>query len=216
MWQNKHLVILIDGNAVMHRAYHGINQGFVPTWKNMPVGMVYGFASILLSIIEHFLPEHIMVAFDTKEPTFRHTLDTQYKAHRIPTPDDFYAQIPLLEELMQSFELPLFKSPGFEADDICGTLAVLADQKGYDVRILSGDLDFSQLVNDHIQLVKLNGKIDHSPISGPQAVEARFGIKPTQMVDFKALVGDSSDNFKGLSGCGPKTDPEIYCVFVLK
>lgn len=208
MWQNKNSVVIIDGNAVMHRAYHGINQGFVPMWNQMPVGMVYGFSSILLAIIEHLLPEHIMVAFDTKEKTFRHNLDKEYKAHRTPTPDDFYAQIPLLEELLQAFHIPFFKAPGFEADDICGTLAVLAEKKGFDVRIVSGDLDYSQLLNEKIHLVKLNGKIDQSPIYGPAEVKARFGVDPKQMIDFKALVGDSSDNFKGLSGCGPKTATE--------
>jgi DNA polymerase I len=208
MWQNKNSFVLIDGNAVMHRAYHGINRGFVPIWNNMPVGMVYGFASTLLSTIEHLRPERLIVAFDTKEPTFRHKLDKEYKAHRTPTPNDFYAQIPLVEELLTAFHIPFLKLPGFEADDICGTLAIQAEKKGMNVRIVSGDLDYSQLLNSKINLVKLNGKIDQSPIYGPAEVKARFGVTPEQMIDFKALVGDSSDNFKGLSGCGPKTAAE--------
>ena len=208
MWQNKNSVVLLDGNALMHRAYHGINRGFVPVWNNMPVGMVYGFASTLLATLEFLRPERIAVAFDTKEATFRHDIDTEYKAQRQKTPDDFYAQIPLIEELLTSFQIPLLKAPGFEADDICGTLAHQADEKNMDAYIVSGDLDYTQLVNDHIHLVKLNGKIDQSPLYGPAEVQARFGVTPEQMIDFKALVGDSSDNFKGLSGCGPKTAAE--------
>lgn len=208
MWQNKNSIVLIDGNALMHRAYHGINRGFVPVWNNMPVGMVYGFASTLLSTLEYLRPEWIAVAFDTKEATFRHEIDTQYKAQRTPTPNDFYEQIPLVEELLQAFHIPILKSPGFEADDICGTLAVQGAAKNLHAYIISGDLDYTQLVNEHIHLVKLNGKIDQSPLYGPAEVRARYGITPEQMVDFKALVGDSSDNFKGLSGCGPKTASE--------
>ena len=208
MWQNKNSVVLLDGNALMHRAYHGINRGFVPVWNEMPVGMVYGFASTLLTTLEYLRPERIAVAFDTKEATFRHDLDTEYKAQRQKTPDDFYAQIPLIEELLTSFQIPLLKAPGFEADDICGTLAHQADKKNMETYIVSGDLDYTQLVNEHIHLVKLNGKIDQSPLYGPAEVKARFGVTPEQMIDFKALVGDSSDNFKGLSGCGPKTAAE--------
>lgn len=205
MWQNKNSIVLLDGNALMHRAYHGINRGFVPVWNTMPVGMVYGFASTLLSTLEYLRPEKIIVAFDTKEATFRHKIDTQYKAQRTPTPNDFYEQIPLVEELLTAFQIPILKSPGFEADDICGTLATQGAHKNMDAYIVSGDLDYTQLVNEHIHLVKLNGKIDQSPLYGPAEVQARYGISPAQMVDFKALVGDSSDNFKGLSGCGPKT-----------
>ena len=208
MLQSKNSLVLLDGNALMHRAYHGINRGFVPTWNSMPVGMVYGFASTLLSILEHLRPERLIVAFDTKEKTFRHDLDPEYKAHRKPTPDDFYPQIPLIFELLEAFNIKIIKLPGFEADDICGSLAVQGADKGLDVKIVSGDMDYTQLMTDKIHLVKLNGNIDQSPIYTPAEVVARFGIIPDQMVDYKALVGDSSDNFKGLSGCGPKTASE--------
>ncbi len=208
MLQNKKSLVLLDGNALMHRAYHGINRGFVPTWNDMPVGMVFGFASTLLSLIEHTRPERLIVAFDTKEKTFRHKLDAEYKAQRKPTPDDFYPQIPLIDEMLKAFNIEVIKMPGFEADDVCGSLAVQGAEKGMQVQIVSGDMDYTQLMTDKIHLLKLNGKIDASPIYTPAEVVARFGITPEQMVDFKALVGDSSDNFKGLSGCGPKTATE--------
>lgn len=171
----------------------------------MPVGMVYGFCSTLLRAIEFFTPEYMAVTFDTKEKTFRHDMDENYKAHRTAAPDDFYPQLPFIFESVKAMGLPNFAMPGFESDDIIGTLATQADEKGFDVRILSGDLDFLQLVTDKTKLVKFNGKIENSVHYGPQETVARYGIKPNQMVDFKAIVGDSSDNYKGVPGIGPKT-----------
>lgn len=208
MLQSKNSLILLDGNSLMHRAYHGVNRGFIPVWEGMPVGMVFGFASTLLSLIDHTHPGRLVVAFDTKEPTFRHKLDAKYKAQRKPTPDDFYVQIPLLDELLEACDIRVIKMPGFEADDICGSLAVQGAERGLDVTIVSGDMDYSQLITDKIKLLKLNGKIDQSPVYTEAEVIARFGVSPKQMVDYKALVGDSSDNFGGLNGCGPKTASE--------
>lgn len=199
------LLVIIDGNAVMHRAYHGINRGFVPVHEGMPVGMVYGFGSTLLSVLEHLQPGRLAVTFDTKEKTFRHEMDDQYKAHREKAPDDFYPQLPLIDAMLEAANVPTLKKPGFESDDICGTLAVQGAKRGLDVRIVSGDLDFTQLVTDQVKLLKLNGKIDQSLEYGPAEVEARYGVRPDQMVDFKALTGDSSDNYHGVPGVGPKT-----------
>jgi len=211
MLKNKTLV-LIDGNAAMHRAYHGVNKNFNPTWNNMPVGMVYGFASTLLHTIDHFRPDLLVVTFDTKEKTFRHEMDEAYKAQREKAPDDFYAQIPLLDELLSAFALPTLKLPGYESDDIIGTLAVRAEEE-FQVRIISGDLDFTQLVNERIRLVKFAGKIDQSPEYGPAETLARYGVTPAQMIDFKAITGDSSDNYKGIAGVGPKTAEKLMKSF---
>jgi DNA polymerase-1 len=198
-------VILIDGNALMHRAYHGMARGFVPQHDGQPVGMVYGFASTLINALEYFHPQSIIATFDNKEKTFRHKLDENYKAHRKSAPDDFYPQIPLVKECIEAFGISIFEKPGFEADDLIGTLATQAEQEGNEVFILSGDLDFLQLVSDKVKLAKLNGRLENSIIYGPTETEARYGITPEQMVDFKAIVGDSSDNYKGIPGVGPKT-----------
>lgn len=173
-------------------------------YEGMPIGMVYGFASTLLHTIEQLSPDGIFVTFDTKEKTFRHDMDENYKAQREKAPDDFYPQIPYIFELLESFGIPALTSPGFESDDIIGTISQKAVQGGFDVKILSNDHDFLQLVNDHIKLVKFNGKSDHPLIYGRAETKTRYGVFPEQVVDFKALTGDSSDNYKGVEGIGPK------------
>ena len=195
-------LVLVDGNAFMHRAYHAVK--FAPTYNGAPVGMVYGMVSMMLNIIETFSPDILVVAFDTKEKTFRHDMDENYKAHREKADDDFYSQIPLVYEFLEAFEVPVLKAPGFEADDIVGTLAVRGAKEGLDVKILSGDLDFLQLVSEHIVFVKPNGKIQDSLLYGPDETVARLGVSPAQIIDYKAIVGDSSDNYKGVAGLGPK------------
>ncbi len=182
-------------------------------WKGVKVGMVYGFASMLLHIIHHFRPDGLIVSFDTKEKTFRHEADENYKAQREKAPDDFYIQIPYIYELLESFEIPVLKMPGFESDDIIGTLAHNADDKEHDVKILSGDLDFLQLISDNVSLVRFNGPIEQQIPYGPKEALARYGITPDQMIDYKAIIGDSSDNFKGIMGIGPKTATKLLQEF---
>lgn len=197
----------------MHRSYHGVNKGFIPVWKGMKIGMVYGFSSMLLHIIQHFRPDTLIVTFDTKEKTFRHEADENYKAQREKAPDDFYVQIPYIYELLESFEIPVLKMPGYESDDIIGTLAHNADDQQHDVKILSGDLDFLQLVSDNVSLVRFNGRIEQQIPYGPKETLARYGIEAKQMIDYKSIVGDSSDNFKGVLGVGPKTATKLLQEF---
>lgn len=198
-------IVLIDGNALMHRSYHGVGKGFIPMYEGMPIGMVFGFASTLLHILDYIHPDVVFVTFDTKEKTFRHEMDSDYKAHRTKAPDDFYPQVPYIYELLDSFDIPVFKKPGYESDDIIGTIALKGKSKNNDIKILSGDLDFLQLVDDHVKLMKFNGKIEKSEIYGPEETYERYGVRPDQIIDFKALTGDSSDNYKGIVGLGPKT-----------
>ncbi len=195
-------LVLIDGNALMHRAYHAVK--FAPLLDGQPVGMVFGFSSMLINIIDHYQPHLLVTAFDTKEKTFRHEMDKNYKAHRQKADDEFYAQIPYIYECLGDFDVPVLKKPGFEADDIVGTLAVQGEQLGFEVLIVSGDLDFLQLVSDRVKVAKIHGRVQDSPLYGPEETVARYGISPDQIVDFKALVGDSSDNYKGVPGIGPK------------
>ena len=204
MSNTKKSILLIDGNALMHRSYHGIAKGFMPILDGKPVGMVYGFTATLLNAIEYFHPHVMAVTFDTKEKTFRHEMDEAYKAQREKAPDDFYSQIPLVYEMLEAFHIPTLTQPGYESDDLIGTIAKEGESKNYDIRILSGDLDFLQLVSDHVQLVKFNGKIENSVFYGPKETEARLGVKVDQVVDYKAIIGDSSDNYKGIPGVGPK------------
>lgn len=200
----KQKVVLIDGNSLMHRAYHGVK--FAPVLNGMPLGMVYGFASMLINIIAEFKPDYLIVAFDTKEKTFRHEMDQEYKAHRIKADDDFYAQIPLVHKCLESFRVQVVKAPGYEADDVIGTLATRAREMGFLVEIVSSDLDFLQLVSDDgISLLKANGSIQNTDIFTPKETREKLGVDPCQVIDYKAIVGDSSDNYKGIPGVGPKT-----------
>lgn len=208
----KHCV-LIDGNAVMHRAYHGIGKGhFVPMLDNQPVGMVYGFVSTLLGILQTFTPECILVTFDTKEKTFRHEIDPNYKSQRSSAPDDFYPQLPYLYQALEAFGIPYLAEPGFESDDLIGTCArqALLQNTFENIYIASGDYDFLQLVGDKIKLLKLNGSIEKSILMGEAETKERFGVSPGQIVDYKAIVGDSSDNYKGIDGLGPKTAQSLF------
>lgn len=204
-------LILIDGNALMHRSYHGMQKGFIPHHEGMPVGMVYGFANTFVRILQEGIPDYCIITFDTKEKTFRHELDPEYKAHRQKTPDDFYAQMPLLMKMVESTGSLIYKKPGFESDDLIGTLAIEARKKDLKVEIYSGDLDFLQLVGDEgITLMKyahFGSAI--VPYNTPETI-ARFGVHPSQIVDYKAIAGDSSDNYKGIPGVGPKTTKALF------
>ncbi len=203
-------LVLIDGNAIMYRAYYGVNKNFVPTFNEMPVGMVYGFAAILLNIIEFLKPTNLIVTFDCKEKTFRHEMDENYKAQRKAAPDDFYPQLPYIEKMLNAFQVPIFKKPGFESDDLIGSLVNLAKNLDFEqIYIVSGDLDFTQLVSDKVKLLKVNGKIKESPIYGPDEVVARYGVTVEQMVDYKSIIGDSSDNYSGIPGVGSKTAQKL-------
>ncbi|MCF7812744.1 hypothetical protein K9M59_04105 [Candidatus Gracilibacteria bacterium] len=197
-------IILIDGNSLMHRSYYGVNKGFIPLYEGKPIGMVYGFASTLLHIIEQFRPDGLMVTFDTKEKTFRHEMDADYKAHREKAPDDFYEQIPYVYTLLEHFCIPSLDLPGYESDDIIGTISQKAAKKEYSVKIFSNDHDFLQLVSEKIKLIKFNGGKNLLEY-GPEQTFSRYGVSPQQIIDFKALTGDSSDNYKGIEGIGPKT-----------
>lgn len=200
------ILLLIDGNALMHRSYHGMSRGhFQPTYNDMSVSMVYGFASTVINAVQHFNPRNIVVTFDTKEKTFRHEMDENYKAHRQKAPDDFYPQLPYIHEFVEATGIPSLMIPGFESDDLIGSISTQTQEQFNNVYILSGDLDFLQLVNDTIELVKFNGKIENSVHYGPTQTKARYDITPKQMIDFKAITGDSSDNYKGIPGVGPKT-----------
>ncbi len=190
--------VLIDGFAMMFRSYYAVR--FAPQHNNINVNAVYGCATTIMQALEQFGPQKVIVAFDSPEKTFRHKLDPEYKAQRSPAPDDFVPQIQLVKDLVTAFNIPIFINPGFEADDIIGTLARQANN--YQTYILSGDLDFLQLVENRITLARFNGK---SPeLFDEAATIEKLGLPPKQVIDYKALCGDSSDNYKGLPGMGPK------------
>lgn len=201
---------LIDGHALAYRTYYALTAGGTGanrwvTSSGEPTAGVYGFASVLLRILEQERPDYLMVVFDTGR-TFRDDLYSEYKATREKMPDDLASQMSRVRELVDSFNIPRLEVEGYEADDVLGSVAkrVVRDQ-GLGVKIITGDRDLLQLVDDRI-LVSLPGRsLSDSKDYFPEDVQADIGVRPDQLVDFKALVGDKSDNIPGIRGVGEKT-----------
>lgn len=196
-------LILIDGNAIIHRAFHGL-----PPFKTSTgelVNAVYGFASILLTILNKEQPDYIAVSFDMRGPTFRHVEYKEYKATRTKAPDELYAQIPRIREVVNAFRIPIYEKEGFEADDVLGTLAAQGEKMYIDTYIVTGDMDTMQLVTDKVRVLANTQKFSEPVVYDIAKVVSRFGLQPNQIADMKGLQGDSSDNIKGVQGIGPKT-----------
>ncbi|MBI3379924.1 hypothetical protein HY029_04170 [Candidatus Gottesmanbacteria bacterium] len=194
-------LVVIDGHAILHRAYHALPP--LTTSKGLIVNAVYGFASILLRVIESLQPTHLVVAFDTPEPTFRNKLFKDYQIQRPKVDDEFIPQINLVKKLVQEMGIPTFEKVGYEADDVIGTIAKKANAD--EVIIVTGDRDILQLVDDKVGVYMPVKGISESKLYKKEEVEEKFGVSPSQIIDYKALVGDQSDNYPGVAGIGPKT-----------
>lgn len=202
---NQKTLILIDANALIHRSFHALPP--LTTKKGEMVNGVYGFCSILLKTLRELKPDYVAAAFDLPEPTFRHLEYKEYKAHRPKTPEELKTQFVRVKEILTAFGVPIYEMAGFEADD---TIAALTKQvepvKDLKCLIVTGDLDLLQLVSDEkVAVCTLKKGISDTIIYDEQGVEKRFGLKPEQLVDFKALKGDPSDNIPGVPGIGEKT-----------
>ncbi len=198
-------LVLIDGHAVLYRAYHALPP---LTSKVGQVNAVYGFVSILFRLISDLRPTHIAVCFDRKEKTFRKEIYESYQAQRPEADKEFISQIDITKEVIESFGIPIFSVAGFEADDVIGTLAEKAHRAGFEeIIIVTGDRDILQLVDDakKIRVYLMEKGVTQGRIYKEKDVEERLGILPSVVVDYKALVGDSSDNYPGVRGIGPKT-----------
>jgi len=203
---NKKLII-IDGNALVHRSFHALPPTMA-TKKGVMVNAVYGFTNVLLKAIREFKPEYIALTMDKKGPTFRHKEYKEYKAKRVKAPDELYKQIPLVKKIAQAFAIPIYEMVGFEADDLIGTIARTVDGQVEKI-IVTGDLDTLQLVNDHTKVYTMSRGLSDSVTYDTAAVKNRFSLIPEQMIDFKALRGDPSDNIPGVRGIGEKTATEL-------
>jgi len=192
-------LILVDGSSYLYRAYHA----FPPLTNSAgePTGAMYGVLNMLKSLLAQYNPSHVAVVFDAKGKTFRDELFEHYKSHRPPMPDDLRAQIEPLHEMVRAMGLPLLAVSGVEADDVIGTLALEAEKKGRSVLISTGDKDMAQLVTPAITLINTMS----NTILGPEEVEQKYGVPPALIIDFLAMMGDSSDNIPGVPGVGEKT-----------
>lgn len=200
-------LVLLDGNALIHRAYHALPP--LTTKSGEVVNAVYGFSMTLLAVLEKFKPEYIAASFDLPGGTFRDELYDKYKATRQKAPDDLYAQIPLVKDVTRAFNIPIYEKAGYEADDCVGTIARQAEAEGVEVIIVTGDNDALQLVTPLVKVFSIRKGIKDLVLFDEAAVEAKYGFKPGQLVDYKGLCGDQSDNIPGVKGIGEKTATDL-------
>ena len=213
--ENKKLII-IDSNSVIHRAFHALPP--LSTKKGEIVNAVYGFLLVFFKAIKDFNPAFVAAAFDFPAPTLRHKKYVKYKAKRPKAPPELYLQIPVVKEVLEAFGVPVFEEEGYEADDIIGTIASLAPKKQVlpkiETIILSGDLDSLQLVNENTKVFALRKGVKDIVLYDEFLVKEKFGgLAPAQLLDYKALRGDPSDNIPGVTGIGEKTAIDLLSKF---
>ncbi|MDA8020904.1 MAG: DNA polymerase I [Thermoanaerobaculia bacterium] len=192
-------IILVDGTALIYRAYYAIPGSF-STSSGLPTNAIYGFATMFRKMLSGRRPEMAAMVFDPPGPTFRDEKYPEYKAQRSPMPDDLRAQLPWIDKLVEAHNFPLLRVPGFEADDVIGTLTRLALEEGMEVFIVSGDKDFAQLLSDRVRMIDTLRDITYDP----ELVRKKWGVPPEQFVDLLALMGDKIDNIPGVPGIGQK------------
>ncbi len=204
---DKKKIFLIDGSAFLYRAFHAIRS--LSTANGHPTNATFGFTRILLKLLKEKTPEYAVVFFDVKGPTFRHTMYEQYKANRPPMPEELAIQIPDVKKMISALNIPIVQKIGFEADDLVGTYADLAQKQGFQVIMVTGDKDFIQLITDDCQLWDpMKDKI-----MDMARVQEEMGISPLQFIDVLGLAGDTADNIPGVKGVGPKTAIKLIMEF---
>ena len=224
-------LVLIDGNAILHRAYHAIPH--LTNSAGEPTNAVYGFVAILLRVIEDLKPTHLVVAFDRPKPTFRKELYKEYQAHRPEMEDALVSQVHKVHRVIKSMGIPIFEKDGYEADDVIASLAKQANeipnskhqipnkpknpisklQTIDEIMVVTGDRDLLQLVDDRVKLYMPVKGLSESKVYGEKEAQERMGVTPRQIPDFKALAGDPSDNYPGVAGIGPKTAADLLRQF---
>ena len=198
-------LLIIDGNSILNRAYYGIRPLTAP--DGTPTNAVYGFLNILLKHLDEESYDYLCVAFDVKEKTFRHKRYELYKAQRKPAPEDFLVQLPLMKEVLAAMNCMCMELPGYEADDIIGTVSKICDQSNVECNILTGDKDDLQLISDNTTVKLVVTRMGRTTTTDyhPEQFREKYGIEPSEFIDVKALMGDASDNIPGVAGVGEKT-----------
>jgi len=202
--KSKKTLYLIDGFAEVYRFYFAMFRNPLTNSKGENVSAIYGFARSIYSILKNNNPDYLAVAFDPKGKTFRHKKYKEYKATREKMPDDLRSQLPMIDRILKAFNVTRLDLPEYEADDIIGTLSVKGEKEGCDVLMVTADKDFAQLVTKNVNMFNTRAKPDESNIIDEKGVVKKWGVKPSQIRDYLALVGDTSDNIPGVTGVGPK------------
>ncbi|NLE44083.1 MAG: DNA polymerase I [Chloroflexi bacterium] len=197
------LLVLIDGHALAYRAFHALPVD-MRTSQGELTNAVFGFTSMLLGVLQDEKPAFVAVTFD-KGGTFRYDIYPEYKAHRSKMPEEMRVQMDRIREVVGALRIPIFEEEGYEADDLLGTLSLQAEKQGLDTLIVTGDTDLLQLVDEHTRVLTSRWRFSDTVVYDPEAVRQRYGLEPEQLLDYKALVGDKSDNIPGVSGVGEKT-----------
>jgi DNA polymerase I len=201
-------LLVFDGNAILHRAYHAYPP--LTNSKGEPIQAAFGFFSMFFTVFSDQKPDYVVVCFDRGAPTFRMNMYAGYHAQRPKMADDFVPQIVMVHEMLEKMKMQVFELDGYEADDLIGTIATVAVNKfNESVVIVTGDRDLLQLVNPHVTvLMPLNG-FTKTMLFDENAVEEKYGVHPRQFIDYKALIGDASDGYPGVTGIGPKSAAKL-------
>jgi len=203
---NSKKLFLLDAYALIFRAYYAFIKNPRITSKGLNTSAIFGFLLALEEVLQKRKPTHIAVVFDTPTPTFRHEMFKEYKAHRDETPEDIKKAVPYIKRLIEAYKIPVIDYPGFEADDVIGTLAKKASQRGFTTYMITPDKDYAQLVSDNIFMLKPSRSGNESILWGVEDIQKEFSVdRPEQVIDILALMGDSADNIPGAPGVGPKT-----------
>jgi DNA polymerase-1 len=211
--QNKKL-FLLDAYALIFRSYYAFIKNPRITSKGLNTSAIFGFLLTLEEVLNKQKPTHIAVVFDTPTPTFRHEMYKEYKANRDETPEDIKKSVPYIKKLIEAYKIPVLQCPGFEADDVIGTLARKASEKGYLTYMMTPDKDFAQLVTDKVFMFKPSRSGNESVVWGVEDIKREFGVaRPEQVIDILGLMGDTSDNIPGAPGIGPKTAEKLIAEF---
>jgi DNA polymerase-1 len=196
-------LVLIDGNSIAYRAFFALP--LLNNEKGIHTNAVYGFTMMLMKILEDEKPTHILVAFDAGKTTFRHKTFSEYKGGRQKTPPELSEQFPFIRELLKAYSIPQYELENYEADDIIGTLSLLAEKEGFETKVISGDKDLTQLSSDHTTVSITRKGITDIEEYTPQHIQEKYGLSAEQIIDMKGLMGDASDNIPGVPGVGEKT-----------
>lgn len=206
------ILLLIDGNAIMHRAFHALPP--LTTRDGIPTNAVYGFFTMVHKALQDFQATHVIVCFDTPKPTFRKEMHKEYQAHRPKMINEMGLQFPIVKDLLDAGGIKRFEKPGYEADDVIGTLTEKYKKiKEMRVFILTGDKDIMQLVDKNVFVMTPVKGLSTIAIYSEEGVKTKLGVEPKKIPDLKALMGDSSDNYKGAKGIGPKTAVKLLDQF---